>query len=83
MKKLVLKKDVVARINHNEMNQLRGGYGDSDNACKDTRQQCPTQVVTCYGQQTCPGYQSCDVSCGGPCETCPWLYSCVAGCTEY
>ena len=29
MKKLVLKKDIVARINGGDMNQLRGGYGDS------------------------------------------------------
>ena len=29
MKKLVLKKDIVVRINGGDMNQLRGGYGDS------------------------------------------------------
>ena len=29
MKKLVLKKDVVARINDDQMNQLKGGLGTS------------------------------------------------------
>ena len=34
MRKLMLKKEVVARIEHDEMNQLRGGYdvGSGDHA---------------------------------------------------
>lgn len=90
MKKLVLKKDVVARINNGEMNQLRGGY-DGSGTCPDgtaSFSKCPgcpvpSAVVTCPGKQTCSGAQSCDLSCTGTCQTCPWLYSCADGCTEY
>ena len=83
MKKLVLKKEIVARINHGEMNQLRGGYEQPTDAlcsnldCKPK----PTVVVTCPGKETCTGANTCQLSCGGTCQTCPWNYSCQEGCT--
>ena len=49
MKKLVLKKDIVARINGGEMNQLRGGglgYTIGDPA---------TCGNTCNHNGSCPG----------------------------
>ena len=45
MKKLVLKKEVVARINNDQMNQLRGGYADTLNIC----QTIPGAQATCGG----------------------------------
>lgn len=72
MKKLVLKKDVVARINNGEMNQLRGGYGGGTDALctiPNTQCECPITVIP-----TCP------VSCHGTCNqgTCP--VTCPATC---
>lgn len=49
MKKLVLKKDIVARINGDQMNHLRGGVGTAgtyvtcDGSCA-----CGTQDTTCW-----------------------------------
>ena len=67
MKKLVLKKDIVARIKGDQMNHLRGGVGTAgtyvtcDGSCA-----CGTQDTTCWdtcNQATCNG-DSC-VVCGG------------------
>ena len=46
MKKLVLKKDVVARINNDQMNYLRGGAGTYGT------------VLTCGGSCTCGAYDN-------------------------
>lgn len=56
MKKLVLKKDVVARINGREMNQLRGGV-DTYNVC----QTMPGAHATCTAARTCEP----NIGCGG------------------
>lgn len=71
MKKLILKKDVVARINGNEMNQLRGGgYEATEEFTCDGGMTCQT----CH-QFTCPVHYSCEESCMGTCNktcvTCP------------
>ena len=81
MKKLMLKKEVVARIEHDEMNQLKGGYGDGAGTCwcftgtlsagrpPSNPNDCPSQAPndTCNG--TCAG-PTCDgPTCGGK-ETC-------------
>ena len=55
MKKLVLKKDVVARINNGEMNQLKGGV-DTYNVC----QTIPGVQATCGGNTCAPNF-----GCGG------------------
>ena len=76
MKKLVLKKDVVARINQGEMNRLRGGeFGYSD-WC--TWGICQTAVATCMTEHTCTGEidptcvasetGSCEVTCDNLCD---------------
>ena len=48
MRKLMLKKEVVARIEHDEMNQLRGGYdgGSGDHACRSVMQSCTCPIET-------------------------------------
>jgi len=91
MKKLVLKKDVVARINSGEMNQLKGGAGTWEDTCANgcekpkTGPQDPTCQNTCNKEQTCPDYQTCqDNSCRPTCYyTCAGQYSCVASCDVY
>ena len=82
MKKLVLKKDVVARINDGEMHQLRGG-GLSNYVCVNQS----IEGHTCDGgltcntcdQHTCPAVYSCEQSCLGSCNaTCQTChYTCV------
>ena len=62
MKKLVLKKEVVARINNVQMNQLRGG---------DSRHICETILhATCTAARTCEPNVGCEdatqYSCGDP-----------------
>lgn len=86
MKKLTLKKDVVARINHDEMIQLKGGNGNSYFLCEHTHPKvatCNDNGVTCIGatcedtchmESSCPGRYSCDESCVGTCKSCA---SCV------
>lgn len=85
MKKLTLKKDVVARINHDEMVQLKGGVGDYV-PTEFTCQSCPacnTVFMTCWGdscqnvtcaptcRNTCP--PTCPPSCTPTChDTCPY-----------
>ena len=65
MKKLVLKKDIVARVNGGEMNNLRGG---GTGYTIDT----PTCNRTCNQDPSCPGVYTCEVSCLGTCQfTCP------------
>ena len=71
MKKLVLKKEVVARINNDQMNQLRGGYADTLNIC----QTIPGQQATCGGHTctgdldtTCRANNTCGNSCVGTCN---------------
>ena len=87
MKKLVLKKDVVARINNVEMNHLRGGdnYGGKSRNLDD----CPLTnndyscLFSCNDSCgntchfTCP--DTCNKSCGGTCapnQTCPYSCAC-------
>ena len=64
MKKLVLKKEVVARINNDQMNQLRGGYADTFNICETILH------ATCTAAQTCEPNVGCEdatqYSCGDP-----------------
>lgn len=69
MKKLVLEKDVVARINNGQMNQLRGGAGTYDlsaltvcpsDGCTVAWETCISCDATCKGH-TCDG----GVTCGG------------------
>ena len=71
MKKLVLKKEVVARINNDQMNQLRGGYADSFGTC----QTMPGAQATCGGNTctgdldtTCRANNTCGNSCVGTCN---------------
>ncbi|MBS1319860.1 MAG: hypothetical protein HP046_07945 [Parabacteroides sp.] len=54
MKKLVLKKDIVARINNGEMQELKGG-ADTYNICQTILQ------ATCTAAQTCEP----NIGCGG------------------
>ena len=71
MKKLVLKIDIVARINNNDMNHLRGGIG-SEYICG------PSEGHTCDGAFTCQGN-----TCGNTCDsalTCPGHNTCPATC---
>ena len=79
MKKLVLKQDVVARINSDEMNQLKGG--GTDYICMSTNPEghtCNGALTcvgatcedTCFAQTSCPGRYSCDASCIGTCKSC-------------
>ena len=65
MKKLVLKKEVVARINNEQMNQMRGGfhpYIDTFGTC----QTMPGAQATCTAAQTC----SPNIGCGNASEPC-------------
>ena len=79
MKKLVLKKDVVARINDDQMNQLKGGLGTSIGYGV-----CEIDLVTkfndtcegtCKDDASCPGHNTCNGvnTCGDP--TCAFLCS--------
>lgn len=70
MKKLVLKKDVVARINGSEMSQLRGGCNEYGNCDAYTIDHPATCGHTCTGaaDPSCPGYPSCVESCMGTCD---------------
>lgn len=69
MKKLILKKDVVARINSGEMQQLKGG-----NQPDKTGPQYPTCMQTCHQEQTCPDYNTCgNTACLGTCD-----YNCAS-----
>ena len=70
MKKLVLKKDIVARINGGDMNQLRGGCGP-DGFCEQYTIFHPDATCnhTCNGDPSCPGEETCVESCMG---TCAW-----------
>ena len=62
MKKLVLKKDIVARINGGEMHNLRGG---GLGYTIDDPQTCGH---TCNMDGSCPGVGSCVESCYGTCD---------------
>ena len=69
MKKLVLKKEVVARINNDQMNQMRGGfhpYIDTFGIC----QTMPGAHATCTAARTCEPNVGCEdatqYSCGDP-----------------
>lgn len=90
MKKLVLKKDVIARINGDQMNQLRGGVGTyggtSDWICPSD--EC-TRYVTCENscqgptcnEATCNNQNTCGWSCNGTCATCEGKNTCDYTCT--
>lgn len=67
MKKLVLKKDVVARINGGEMNQLKGGGNERD-LYTWSPEFCADKSRTVNTDPSCPGYQTCQVSCMPTCE---------------
>jgi len=69
MKKLVLKKDIVARINGGDMNQLRGGCGP-DGFCDQYTIAHPDATCghTCNGEPSCPGEDTCVESCMGTCN---------------
>ena len=62
MKKLVLKKDVVARIDNGSMNQLKGGsgYTINDATCGHT---CNWDA-TCAKYETCGTQETCQQTCG-------------------
>lgn len=67
MKKLVLKKEVVARINNDQMNQMRGGfhpYIDTFGIC----QTMPGAHATCTAARTCEPNVGCEgatnITCG-------------------
>lgn len=68
MKKLILKKDVVARINHGEMNQLKGGC-DQYGFCDQYTIAHPDATCghTCNADPSCPGANTCVESCMGTC----------------
>lgn len=71
MKKLVLKKDIVARINGGDMNRLRGGCGPYGPCDQYTFDHPATCGHTCNGDPSCPGQQTCVESCMGTCgQTC-------------
>ena len=74
MKKLVLKKDIVARINGGEMHNLRGG---GLGYTIDDPQTCGH---TCNMDGSCPGVSSCVESCYGTCDQfCrTWNHLCMA-----
>lgn len=55
MKKLVLKKDIVARINGGDMNRLRGGCGPYGPCDQYTFDHPATCGHTCNGDPSCPG----------------------------
>ncbi len=58
MKKIILKKEVIARINDSEMSNLKGGQ--SDNACANSRNlPCPSQI-----NGTCPSPTPSPNTCG-------------------
>ena len=82
MKKLVLKKDIVARINGGDMNQLRGGCGP-DGFCEQYTIFHPDATCnhTCNGDPSCPGeetcYESCMGTCGQTCAAVTCLWTCV------
>ena len=69
MKKLVLKKDIVARINGGEMNQLRRGCGP-DGFCNQytIAHSDATCGHPCNGDPSCPGQQTCVESCMDICN---------------
>lgn len=81
MKKLVLKKEVVARINEQAMHKLTGGAGtySGTSVLVCPSDECTQVYNTCAGSrkvdETCPGYQSCngEGTCGG--------YTCFATCS--
>ena len=70
MKKLVLKKDIVARINVDQMNHLKGGAADYH----ETMVTCDTCIclpilATCGVGKTCD--PTCAPTCYATCVTCP------------
>lgn len=100
MKKLVLKKDVVARINSDQMNQLKGGAGNTVLACQNTNYatcadtcnkdtcaetcacttgpQNPTCMQSCNQAPSCPGYNTCNATCGNDSSCIAWCPTSVA-----
>ena len=83
MKKLVLKKDIVARINGGDMNQLRGGCGPGG-FCEQYTIDHPDATCghTCNGDPSCPGADTCYESCMGTCgQTCA-AFSCLWTCVD-
>lgn len=82
MKKLVLKKDVVARINNGEMNQLRGG-GDYTT---ESRFDCPATAGDYSCMFSCDTCDSCNITCPHTCApkscegTCAPAQTCPASC---
>lgn len=80
MKKLVLKKDIVARINGGDMNQLRGGcdeYGLCDQYTAAHPATCGGHTCTGADDPSCPGAYSCEISCMGTCDyLCKTMVNC-------
>jgi len=68
LRKLTLKKEVIANISDDQMNRLLGGYGNTDWFCQDSVAatkcpNCPTE-----GEATCISCNCC------PCDGCPDRY---------
>ena len=83
IKKLVLNKEVVARINNDEMNRLRGGddgpyYTPVDNTYVAKTYYDPPipdpPVSTEFNPEKCPNYSQHGSGCYG--ETCGYAFTC-------
>ena len=84
-KKLTINKEVVIRVNDNQMNRLWGGYdggptGPTEHFCTFT---CPGPLYTCDATcgfcpntdiNDCPNHSQ--VGSGCDAETCGWAYTC-------
>ena len=80
-KKLTINKEVVIRVNDNQMNRLWGGYGDTDVFCTNfITCTCPVRTDYCpiippnTDVNECPNHSQ--VGSGCDAETCGWAYTC-------
>ena len=78
MKKLVLKKEVVARINEQAMQKLKGGVGASYDGCTI---QSNCEATVCDGSCITCNQDTCAASCGNTCAP-SCVLTCANGCYD-
>lgn len=82
LKKLELKKEVIARISNDEMNHLRGGQiTDSDNACPRLTQTCFSVCMVCVTPSPSPKPTPPEESVAGNCHQTSDLFNTCKGYT--
>ena len=73
LKRLALKKEVIANLSDNEMNRFWGGYTNTDVTCGTWIHTNQLSCITCF-QDTCP--DTC-IDCPDPCEGCAMYWQCI------